>query len=468
MVLRGVLVVLAVTLAAGVLRFWTLGRPAEKVFDEVYYATDGCLYAGKPFEECGLDTEAERSWVHPPLGKVLISLGIDGFGNRPLGWRVAGAAAGTATVALIGAMAFLLWRRPVWAGAASLLLATEHLHLVQSRTAMLDIFLAFFVVLGFTLLTWDRVRQERRDRVLHPSVTTPVPTAMTAVAPIPRPAPLGRSGPRWLRVAAGLSFGAAVAVKWSGIYAWAGGLLLAVIWERTRRARAGVRRPFLSALREEWPSLALAFVVAPLALYAATWTRWLSEHSWNVAALWDNHFEIFRYHAELDAFEGGEPVHPYMSRAWKWLLLLRPVAYYYEDAGGGTVAEILGIGNPLLFWGGVLVIPYLALAWRTRRDWRAGLALVPILIQYLPWMLVARPLFLFYMVPVTPFLALGMTYVLRDVATLGVRRRRLLATAAATVVLVGVGIFAFHWPVLVGDPIGKEAWSARIWFSGWV
>jgi len=447
--------VLAVTAVAGVARFWNLGNPGEKVFDEVYYASDACLYAGLPFEKCGLEGATERSWVHPPLAKWLISLGIEAFGDEPFGWRFSAAAAGTASVALAGAFAFLLWGRPIWAGVAALLLATEHLHFVQSRVAMLDIFLAFFVLLGFTLLLWDRVRQERLD-------------AEAAGAAVSDPPPLAPSGARWLRVAAGASFAAATASKWSGIFAWLGGLALALIWERSRRARIGRDRPLRAAIRGEWASLLLAFVVVPFAVYLLTWVRWLGEHGWSLGGLWSNHLAIGEYHLELEPFRAsGEPIHPYMSEAWTWLLLLRPVAYFYEDLGP-RAAEILGVGNPLLFWGALLFLPYLVLAWWRRRDWRAGAILVPVLFLYVPWLFVSRPLFLFYIVPLTPFLALGATYVLRDIARIRVAERASLGPAGALAIAIAVGLFVFFWPVLIGEPISKEAWDARIWFSGWV
>lgn len=449
---RAVLIVLAVTAAAGVARFWTLGSPDEKIFDEVYYASDGCLYAGLPFEECGLENRNERSWVHPPLGKWLIAAGIDAFGNDPFGWRFTAAAAGTASVALAGAFAFLLWGRPIWAGMAALLLATEHLHFVQSRVAMLDIFLAFFVLLGFTLLLWDRVRRDRLDEGRLAGAGEGV----------------GRSGPRWIRVAAGASFAAATATKWSGVLAWLGGLVLALIWERSRRARAGSGRPLRAALREEWPSLGLAFFAVPLLVYGVTWVRWLDQHDWSLGRLWSNHLAIAEYHLELEPFDAsGEPIHPYMSEAWTWLLLLRPVAYFYRDLGP-RAAEILGVGNPFLFWGALLFLPYLALTWWSQRDWRAGAILLPVLFLYVPWLFVSRPLFLFYMVPVTPFLALGATYAVRDIARIRVTERPTLGAAAGLTIAVAVGLFLFFWPVLIGEPISKEAWGARIWFTGWI
>jgi dolichyl-phosphate-mannose--protein O-mannosyl transferase len=174
-----------------------------------------------------------------------------------------------------------------------------------------------------------------------------------------------------------------------------------------------------------------------------------------------------RYHLGLDTVKAnGEPIHPYMSRAWSWLLLTRPVAYYWQG-DPSCCAEILGIGSPALFWGAFLVIPYLALSWVSRKEWQAGAILVPILAQLVPWLVVARPLFLFYMTPVTPFLALGMVYPLRDL----VRSRldkRLAVAAAATVIGTCVGLFAFFLPVLAAGHLTYDQWHTRIWFSGWI
>ena len=276
------LVVAAVTALAGALRLTELDRPHRKVFDEVYYASDGCWYAGIDYRECGLMSDAERSWVHPPLGKQLIALGVDGFGNDPFGWRVAAAVAGTITVGMVGVLAFLLYRRELWAAVAALLLATEHLHFVQSRIAMLDVFLAMFVVLGFLLVVVDRRTRDRaRPVVAGGADTDPAATPGVGLweedeerhAPHEPEAPA--PGERWFwrpwLFLAGAAFGAAIAVKWSGVLALAGAAVLAVAWERTRRTGQGAPRPTIEALGRELPGLAVAFAAVPLMVYLATW-----------------------------------------------------------------------------------------------------------------------------------------------------------------------------------------------------
>ena len=447
---KAVLVVGAVTLLAGAVRFHALARPPEKVFDETYYATDGCWYAGEPYEDCGLESDVERSWVHPPLGKQIIALGIDGFGNRPFGWRFTAALAGTATVALVGILAFLLFGSALWAGVAALLAATEHLLFVQSRIAMLDVFLAFFIVLGFALLVADRRRSE----------------PARATEPLAGEEETHRAR-RPLRHLAGAAFGAAVAVKWSGLLALAAAAALAAGWEYARRKRAGDTRPFLSSARREGLSLYTAFIVVPLLVYLLPWIPWLADRSFDFGELVSHHGQMAEYHFGLDTTEdSGEAIHPYMSRAWGWLLLLRPVAYHWQG-DPDCCAEILGIGNPALYWGALLVIPYLGLVWSSRKEWQAGAILIPTLVQLVPWFLVARPLFLFYMTPVSPFLALGMVYPIRDLFRSRLDRR--IAFAAATLVVgVCVGLFAFFWPVLASSPVTFDQWRARVWFDGWV
>jgi len=144
------------------------------------------------------------------------------------------------------------------------------------------------------------------------------------------------------------------------------------------------------------------------------------------------------------------------------------VAYYYQGSTTrNTSAEILAIGNPLIFWGSIVAFIYLAVVWIRRRDWRAGFILVAFLAQYVPWLFAARTLFLFYMAPMTPLMVLAVAYVLRDLseATVGMELARALAPVAALVVLAAVGMFVYFLPVLTGRTISYGAWHIRMWFE---
>jgi dolichyl-phosphate-mannose--protein O-mannosyl transferase len=473
----------AVTALAGGLRFYELGHPPVRVFDEVYYSKDACLYAGYTPRHCDLASSGERywvvierasrgetSWVHPPLGKWAIAAGIKGVGNDPFGWRVASAAAGTATVALLAAMAWLLFGSVLWTYVAGLLLATENLSFVQSRVSMLDVFLAFWVTLGFLLLLLDRRWIARRTA--RAAELSPGPGAMAVDETLPDtratrpavPSPLWRP---W-RFAAGFALGCACATKWSGAMALAGGALLSAIWEVVRRHRAGVRNPLWSAIRMELLGGVLAFLIVPVAVYLVSYTRYFVFQSWHPSVFWDLQRSAWQFHSSLHYINAqGHNAHPYESKPWTWLPMFRPVSYYFKSPG----TEIMAMGHPLLFWGSVFTIPWVAWSWFKRRDWRAGFVVVAALTQYLPWFAVAsRVQFFFYILPATPFLVLAAVYALRDLAAVhpaGSGARPYLPVAVAYVGLY-VAMFAFFYPVLTGMHLSYSAWHVRMWMPSWI
>src|SRR5450759_3342959 len=100
---------LLVTAFAGFLRFWQLGTPRGYIFDEVYYAKDAWS-----LWRHGVELDATGTGpafvVHPPLGKWLIAVGEGLFGNTEVGWRVAGAMAGTLSVLVLARAARRLTR----------------------------------------------------------------------------------------------------------------------------------------------------------------------------------------------------------------------------------------------------------------------------------------------------------------------------------------------------------------------
>src|SRR5260370_11247439 len=80
------------------------------------------------------------------------------FGLTPFGWRFAVAAIGTLSILLTARIARRLTRSTMLGCVAGLLLALDGLELVLSRTAILDIFLMFWVLAAFGLLVIDRDR----------------------------------------------------------------------------------------------------------------------------------------------------------------------------------------------------------------------------------------------------------------------------------------------------------------------
>src|SRR3984957_8186858 len=123
------IVISLLVIAAAITRFWTLGHPAELVFDEVHFVAQGRHYLhGESF----LDP-------HPPLAKLVISLGILIFGDHPFGWRVGNATIGTALVAITYLLGRRLTGSRLVGALAGAILLCDGMYLVDSHYAVIDI-----------------------------------------------------------------------------------------------------------------------------------------------------------------------------------------------------------------------------------------------------------------------------------------------------------------------------------------
>jgi dolichyl-phosphate-mannose-protein mannosyltransferase len=504
---------------AAILRLVGLSGPKGKIFDEIYYARDAWGLVDRGVEWNYKDNGPSYV-VHPPLGKWLIGLGEWAFGYQDaetkisvpghlmttapeFGWRFSAAVAGTLSVLLLVRIGRRLFRSTTLGCAAGLLLALDGFHLVLSRTALLDIFLLLFVLAAFGALVLDRdARRRRWARALDAGLDPSRPGRAG------RPATTWRDWP-WWRLAAGVLLGCACAVKWSGLYFVPAFALLVIFWEVGVRRSAGVRHPWRDALLDELPWLLLAGVLM-VGTYLATWSGWLlsddgyyrlAERYPNTPGLSDTPFlgalkNLFEYHKAAYGFHTTlDDPHKYQSWPWQWLLLGRPVAFYWSGDGScgapSCAAEILLLGTPLLWWSFLPALAATAWLGLARRDWRAGAILLCTAAGLLPWFWFAldgRTMFSFYTAPALPFLVLAVVYVLgaiispagppgsaSEAPAAGVEPeagydRRLVGTviAGAYVMLVAL-CFAYFYPVFVGRLLPYAEWSARMWLDGrWI
>jgi len=455
-----VIVLVAVTLLALVLRLYDISDPPEYVFDEVYYAKDACFYAGELPQACDIDGSDEQTFVHPPLGKWAISAGVQIFGFDSFGYRIVPAIAGVLTVALLFLLARRLTRSLVASGLAALLLALDPLHFVQSRTSMLDIFLPLFGLAAVLFLVIDRDQLLRR-----------------ADAPLEQDGPTGAGRIRrpW-RAAAGIAVGAAIATKWSGGLILLLILFLALAWETAARPETGRLRAFGRALRYEGGAIVLALVLLPLAVYLLSYIGRVDGDllalPWQEGSVWRNlaqrHHDMFFFHKNLEA------THNYQSPAWSWIALKRPVSYFFCSGADcepavneGIYQEILATGNPFAWWMSGLALVFTAGVWSFRRNFRGpeGTILAGFALTYLPWIVLdivgvspRSAIFLFYLLPTIPFMYLALGYVASRLGTTWE------AKAAIGLFTLGtIGLFAFYFPLLAKRSIPEPDWRRRLW-----
>ena len=397
-----------VLLAAAALRFWNLATPGELVFDEVYYVDGARDYLSAGVEVSGGKPEFV---VHPPLGKWAIAAGIALGGDNSFGWRISSALAGTLAIALIFLVARRLFGSYAIALGAAILSSVDGLHLVMSRTALLDIFLALFLLAAFLALLYER----------H---------LLTALA-----------------------LGAALATKWSAAY-----FIVALGVYLLVRARSQL-----------WK-----YLVTVPSIYLISWSGWfLSDKGWArdsnpnpVIALWNYHREILGFHTGLTED------HSYEASPWNWLLLGRPTSFFYaspKTCGAESCSqEILALGTPFLWWGGAIAIAVTIGYFISRRERVAGLILLALGANFLPWLLFPeRTTFYFYAIAFQPFLILAICYVATkflEAPETRVRRQQIAVSAVGLVVIC----FLYFLPIYIGSVLTYDAWYARMWLTNWI
>ncbi|MBO4886183.1 MAG: glycosyltransferase family 39 protein, partial [Clostridia bacterium] len=112
-------------------------------FDEIYHARTGYEFAHglNPYET-----------THPPLGKVLIMLGIKIFGMTPFGWRFMGALFGVLMLPLMYLLVKQLLKKTEYAALGMALLALDSMHFTQTRIATIDTYGVFFILLMYLFM----------------------------------------------------------------------------------------------------------------------------------------------------------------------------------------------------------------------------------------------------------------------------------------------------------------------------
>ncbi|MFI6599089.1 dolichyl-phosphate-mannose--protein mannosyltransferase [Nonomuraea sp. NPDC050536] len=489
---------LLVTIFGAILRFSNLGYPKAVVFDETYYAKDGfslitwgveritikdadkLLIAGNTdiWQHCTPETldKCASYVVHPPLGKWMIGLGEMLFGMTPFGWRFAAALIGSLSILVLARVARRMTRSTLLGCFAGLLLALDGLHFVLSRTALLDIFLMFWVLAGFACLVVDRDRT--RERLVEWYETSPMS---------PRGPWLGL---RPWRIAAGVCLGLAMGVKWSGIFFLAAFAVMTLMWDFGARRAVGVRNAYLGAFTRDLPSGLVGMAVVPFVTYMATWTGWFVTatgygRNWGQATsagpfyfVFDSMRSWISYQWQVFSFHNGlETSHPYMSDPWQWPLLLRPVAFYYEGkqnaCGVKDCSEaVLGVGTPVIWFGAIAALIALIAWYVASRDWRAGAVLLAYAAGWLPWFYWAiadnRTMFLFYAIPMVPFMVLAITLcagLIIGPATATQTRRTVGAAVVGAFSLLALINFWWLHPILSAELIPYTEWKARMLFD---
>jgi dolichyl-phosphate-mannose--protein O-mannosyl transferase len=500
---------LLVTAFGTFLRFDRLRVPRALTFDETYYAKDAwsilnhgvelnlvskandIIQAGHTniFAPCNGTSACGEYVVQPEMGKLLIAAGEWMFGLNSFGWRISSVVFGSLAILLMCRIARRLTRSTLLGCIAGMLISLEGLEFVLSRTGILDIFLMFFVLAAFGCMVIDR--DVSRVKLAERLARSPGGDGQGP-----------RLGIRRWRVAAGIFLGLAVATKWNAAWYILGFAALGTAWDIGARRTAGLTSFVRGAFTRDAVWLPLTFIVIPLAVYLASWSGWFATstgydrnyaqlHGVNtpvISAL----YSLYEYHMQAVSFGMGlRAPHPYQSQPWDWLLVTRPVAFFYECYTGPVAGpshycpsgytgqqwsqEVLAIGTPAIWWGSMLALVFCLGWWLLHRDWRVGAVLLGVLAGWGPWFaLVSRTKFYYYALEFEPFLILSIVLCLGLIlgpATASVLRRSIGAGIVGAYLLCVLLMFWYFYSILAGKVIPYQDWLSHMWYrvgKGWI
>jgi len=409
-----------------VLRLINLGVPKGYVFDEVYYV-DGA----KDFLKYGVEVTGNKPEfiVHPPVGKWLIAFGMKIFGNSEFGWRFATAIFGTLLVLVFARLVHVLFYSPLLTAIGSSLMAMDGLLLVHSRTALLDLFLTFFILCA--IYFWYQNQH-------------------------------------W---GAAIFLGLAGGVKWSAIYFLVCIGLVSLYKVFSSYSGKELIRPTLIKIFQ--------YGFLPISIYISTWLGWfLSDRGWGrnwsnnpLKSLWHYHAEMLSFHTDL------VEKHSYQSNPWSWLVMGRPTSFFYDSPTGCGVKdcaqEVLALGTPLLWWTGTIALVITLGLWLraivTRKsDLTLNIIAIGIIAGYLPWFFIQqRTMFTFYAIVFEPYLILAMVYCAKKLLASALKPALSQGIVFSLTLLIFLN-FIYFLPLFKGEIIAYQSWLRYMWFPSWI
>lgn len=446
-----------------------------QLFDEQEYVQNyASYYTGTYFDEIYHPRTAFENmyditvyeWTHPPLGKYIMTFGIRLFGMTPFGWRFMGTLFGVLMIPLMYLFAMKLFKKKrFWAFCAMWLMCAEFMHFSLTRIATIDSYVTFFIILMYYFMY---------DYYVNTSVNMGFKKSLSPLA------------------LCGIAFGLGAASKWIGIYAGGGLAVLFFVSKYEEFRRYSKAREIKQANSEPWIKnffnlyivktcllCVLFFVVVPLVIYVASYIpTYFDVNPDGIQASWDtivanlqsgewlkivvdNQKNMLGYHGDLDA------THHFSSEWYQWPMTAKPLfAFRGENLPGGAEmnSTIDIMGNPAIFWMGVLAFPFAIYYAIKNKERGMTVVLIAMAFQFIPWMLVDRCLFIYHYFSTTPFMIFALVYVLKNVLEPYGKNGMLIA---GLYLLICTVLFVMFYPVLSGLEVPKTYVQQFLqWFPG--
>lgn len=419
------------------------------IFDEIYHARTA-------YEN--IHNLSIYEWTHPPLGKLIIALGILIFGMKPFGWRIMGTLFGVGMVPLMYVFAKRIFKRTDFAFITAALWAFDCMHFTQTRIATIDVYGVFFILLMFFFM-YEYVRQDY--------FTAPLKDKLK---------PLALSG---------VAFGLGCSSKWIGCYAGAGLAvvlfyhLLTALFEAYKGHDKGAAERRSLFWKKLWATAGwccIWFLLVPGIIYFIAYFPYYRyeasiRQSYGLRDMWatllKNQKDMYSYHSGLTA------THMCQSTWYQWPFTFKSV-WFYVSGNGERISNIASTGNPAVWWVSAVGAVCLFLEWvlgKVRRNPVHPILFVGVAANYGPWVLVTRCVFLYHFFATVPFILLSTVYLFY---LLEQENRKIYWIKWAWLSLAVV-YFILLYPAISGLPTGygyagflENVLPASVLYYGWV
>jgi hypothetical protein len=168
-------------------------------------------------------------------------------------------------------------------------------------------------------------------------------------------------------------------------------------------------------------------------------------------------WSMLGYHSQLEASHG------FSSPWWSWPLLSRPVWLYISNLGDGKSSTMAVLGNPIIWWAGLILMAKLVLMEKKERTDSDLFLLVIFAFQWLPYSLISRSLFIYHYFPNIAILCLVISNQL--VENYNEKNKKNLVIAYLLIVII---LFIVYYPILSGFPIQDSIRKMLRILQSWV
>lgn len=417
-------------------------------FDEIYHARTAYehILNLEPYEN-----------THPPLGKMIISVGIRIFGMNPFGWRFMGVLFGVLMLPVLYHILKQLFGSTFFSAIGVILFAFDFMHFTQTRISTIDTYAVFFILLMYdAMIAFMRkdIKIEKMSKIL-------LPLALS-----------------------GIFMGVGIASKWTVVYGAVGLavlLFIKLIVSYTNELKTGGDISFMFRRGVHiclW--CCLLFIAIPFGIYFAVYLPMTTLPHNNLATFFRYQETMFNYHSNLDA------EHFFSSKWYEWPFDVKPVWFYKGKTGldPASTSTISTMGNPILWWSMIPAMIFTGIEAFREKSKAAVVALVGFLSVYLPWVIISRIAFIYHYFTAVPFLIIGLIYtmiklseisdesgksyvfVLKNRSNTAVRIN-IMHIAAIIFVLVNLAMFVMFLPVISGFPTSEKYIEILKWLPKW-